>query len=775
MGDGRIGQTPTTNFYYDAPKVIKDILAQRPKEDPLKYYQRIIHDWVIKRRQRGILCDFGLGTGKSIVVSALSHSLSEQHPDYKVLFISNKSLHKNMVNNLKKYLEMIKVTDTDTVLQRYRFISLNASNMMDQVMRTQQVEEAVTSSDLYKLGIDIEESEDLENINNSIVCVDEAHEFFNAIANGSKNALALYDKIMAAKEIYVLFFTGTPIINSPYEMAIAFNMCRGPLDSSGTTLFPEDYELFMQTFCDMGSAAEDPDSNPLARSKVQLPSIRNRSKYQDRVTGLCSYYGLGTAEGKDADDLRKLFPTQNETFIVRVPMSELQWTTYAAARERELFESKRAKIRVQARSIHKPKGSSSSYRVRSRQAGLFIYPKEAIVVEDHGTYQRMIKHPDRIPKHCFVVNWNDKTGLDSITPKSKKLGKDKSSGKAGGKEKSKEKSSSAPEKQLPKSETSLIDHGPKIIVALSYIANHLPWITSLKPFRDYSKHLPQPTGPIVPGPGIVYSEFVENLAYPFARVLEEIGFERWTPDSKKTTAPRFAVMSGEVEIEVRDAMVQAISDPKNQDGEILSMIILTKTGATGIDTKGCTWAVAMETHWHAVRLQQLWKRINRLNSHAHLPKSRQFVQPYLLLADYPKSESNELATIEEPTDLYMYLKAIQNRHLNDEFLTAHREVSLDCLAHHPSGKTIACRQCAPTGQPLYTRDMLSDLTMPEKCQPLQVSHIQVTVIEVDGVQYAYRFESGLHIFVFRDHLGAYQEIPPGTPTYSRIASIIKNK
>ena len=189
MGDGRIGQTPTTNFYYDAPKVIKDILAQRPKEDPLKYYQRIIHDWVIKRRQRGILCDFGLGTGKSIVDSALSHSLSEQHPDYKVLFISNKSLHKNMVNNLKKYLEMIKVTDTDTVLQRYRFISLNASNMMDQVMRTQQVEEAVTSSDLYKLGIDIEESGDLENINNSIVCVDEAHEFFNAIANGSKNAL----------------------------------------------------------------------------------------------------------------------------------------------------------------------------------------------------------------------------------------------------------------------------------------------------------------------------------------------------------------------------------------------------------------------------------------------------------------------------------------------------------------------------------------------------------------------------------------------------------
>lgn len=749
----------STSFYYDTPKQIKEILAQRPKEDVLKYYQRIFHDWMLKTNQRGILLDFGLGTGKSIAMVSLIHSLSQKYPDRKILFISEKSLHANIVKNLEKYLEMIdEKTNLKKALARYNFISLNASNMFDQVMRTQQTSERISESDLHKIGIDIEENPDLENIDNTVLCVDEAHLFFNSIANGSKNALALYDRIMAAKEIHLIFSTGSPIVNSPYESAIAFNMIRGLVD--GNTLFPEDYTLFMRLFCDMGTDAEDPDKLQVNADKtVRMPTIKNRSKFQDRVTGLSSYYGLDTAEGKDADELKSHFPEQNPIFQVKIPMSDYQWSAYAAARDKELLESRRAMIRqAQSRNIHKPKGTSSSYRVRSRQIGNFRYPDEALSSSNTKGYIEITKHPEKIPKHCFEVNWDDKVGLDALMPVMEKVGA-----------------------KEPKPNThSLLNHSPKIFMAMCYAAQHLPTVKGLDPFRKFAKTLPQPKGPIVAGPGVIYSEFVENGIYPISKALEAVGFRQWDVNTDKVRnlkdqTPTFAIMSGEVEAEIRNKMVDSFNNPDNIDGHRLAILLITKTGAQGIDTKGGNWIMAIEPHWTAVRLMQLWKRVVRLYSHDHLPKNRRYVQPYLFLAVYPKStqKSNELMAMEETTDIYIYINSLRNHYLNNEFLIAQREVSLDCMAHHPSGKFLHCRQCAPTNQPLYTKDILKDIAAPDHCKPLQVSHIKVKMIKIDDEQYAYKVEDGkLHIFIFRETLGAYQEIPIGTPLYSRVATLI---
>jgi len=759
--------TPTTSFYYDTPKQIKEILAQRPKEDALKYYQRIFHDWMLKNNQRGILLDFGLGTGKSIAMVSLIHSLSQKYPDRKVLFISEKSLHANIIKNLEKYLELINEKDNiKKALSKYNFISLNASNMFDQVMRTQQASERISEQDLHKIGIDIEENPDLENINDTILCVDEAHLFFNSIANGSKNALSLYDRIMAAKNINIIFSTGSPIVNSPYESAICFNMIRGLINDN--TLFPEDYTLFMRLFCDMGTDAEDPDKLTINSDKtVKMPSIKNRSKFQDRVTGLTSYYGLDTAEGKDAEDLKSHFPTQNPIMQVKVPMSSYQWSAYAAARDKELIESRRAQIRqAQSRNIHKPKGTNSSYRVRSRQVGNFRYPDEALTSNNTKGYIEIVKHPEKIPQHCFEVDWNNKSGLEDLMPIiDKKGGKDKDT------------EIKIKDKEI---KTSLLDHSPKLFLSMCYAAQHLPWIKGLDHFRKFAKNLPQPEGPIVNGPGVIYSEFVENLIYPASKALEAIGFQPWDLATDKVRnvkdqKPTYAILSGEVDAETRNIIIDSFNNPDNIDGHRIAILLITKTGAQGIDTKGGTWIMAIEPHWTAVRLLQLWKRVVRLYSHDHLPKNRRFVQPYLFLATYPRStqKNNELITMEETTDIYIYINSLRNHYLNNEFLIAQREVSLDCMAHHPSGKFLHCRQCAPTNQPLYTKDLLKDLAASDHCKPLQVSHIKVKMIKIDEEQYAYKVENGkLHIFIFRETLGAYQEVPSGTPLYSRVANII---
>ena len=66
---------------------------------------------------------------------------------------------------------------------------------------------------------------------NSVVLIDEAHNFVSRIVNKIKKptsmAYKLYDYLMDATNARVVFMTGTPIINYPNEIGILFNMLRG--------------------------------------------------------------------------------------------------------------------------------------------------------------------------------------------------------------------------------------------------------------------------------------------------------------------------------------------------------------------------------------------------------------------------------------------------------------------------------------------------------------------------------------------------------------------
>ena len=66
---------------------------------------------------------------------------------------------------------------------------------------------------------------------NSVVLIDEAHNFVSRIVNKIKKpasmAYKLYHYLMDANNARVVFMTGTPIINYPNEIGILFNMLRG--------------------------------------------------------------------------------------------------------------------------------------------------------------------------------------------------------------------------------------------------------------------------------------------------------------------------------------------------------------------------------------------------------------------------------------------------------------------------------------------------------------------------------------------------------------------
>src|SRR5271165_5917688 len=315
------------------PKELHDLLKtlEQVKNDPLQYHQRLAHDYVLKYDGiRGILAYQGMGSGKSILAAALCESMAVKYPDIKIIFIASKSLHNNFRENIKKYLQLCAEKDgarnvsdegelTAHIEKLYDFVSLNAGNMLKQVKRVQTAED-IDVSELYEdrsewyeeqASKELEKISHLGNLDKCFVVIDEAHNFFNSIVNGSKNALGLYRLIMDSNWIKLLFLTGSPIINDPYELAICYNMLAGPLGDR--TLFGEDYNDFIRYFIN------NPESLDLDKNSGNLPTIKNKDKFADRIVGLTSYYA------PENSTIKHLFPELRAPVVLKVPMSTLQY------------------------------------------------------------------------------------------------------------------------------------------------------------------------------------------------------------------------------------------------------------------------------------------------------------------------------------------------------------------------------------------------------------------------------------------------------------------
>ena len=77
----------------------------------------------------------------------------------------------------------------------------------------------------------LKENQKKYNINSpfykEVVIIDEVHNFIRQIANGNKKGLLFYNWIINAKDIKLIFLSGTPVINKPSEIAILYNMLKG--------------------------------------------------------------------------------------------------------------------------------------------------------------------------------------------------------------------------------------------------------------------------------------------------------------------------------------------------------------------------------------------------------------------------------------------------------------------------------------------------------------------------------------------------------------------
>lgn len=238
----------------------------------LMAHQKIVRDYInLYTPYRGLLLYHGLGSGKTCTSIAIAEGIKTSRA---VIVMTPASLRMNYVEELKKcgdsiykknqFWEFINTEGKPELVDILsRILSLSIEyirkqqgawlvnvtkqpnfGFLDATAKTSidnQINEMIRykyrfinynglrSTHLRELSRNYEKNP----FDNTVVIIDEAHNFVSRIVNKLKKpeslSMRLYEYISTAENAKFVFLTGTPIINYPNELGILFNMLRGKI------------------------------------------------------------------------------------------------------------------------------------------------------------------------------------------------------------------------------------------------------------------------------------------------------------------------------------------------------------------------------------------------------------------------------------------------------------------------------------------------------------------------------------------------------------------
>jgi len=374
-------------------------------------YQKFIEEYLNpKGDYRGLLLYFGLGSGKSI--SAINVA---ENANRHVIVMLPRSLRDNFIEEIitfvpefKRPENWAKLNDDDRkkvqqdlerkITKRYTFISSNAGNSAEKLGAIINETNDTTDNDLKRFV------NNTKSLDNSLLIIDEIHSLISNMINpNAKNGTRILHMIMSAKNLKLLFLSGTPVVSDPFELAILFNMLRGythiPNSKEKFTAFPENYDDFKKHF---------------VNEKTNL--IKNKEVFQERIVGLVSYY-----QGARQDDNRKLYPEKLKLRKINVRMSDYQWKVYVKQRRFELDEERKNKFSTKqfVKLVNKKpaRSSSTTFSVGTRQICNFALPEGIEKPKRKGTGELpdLTKVLRQIPRSALT------TDLHKYSPKMKAI------------------------------------------------------------------------------------------------------------------------------------------------------------------------------------------------------------------------------------------------------------------------------------------------------------------------------------------------------------------
>jgi|TARA_R110002074_G_scaffold289297_4_gene461122 superfamily II DNA or RNA helicase len=669
-------------------------------------FQLFIRDYLQNTSPfRGVLIYHGLGSGKTCTSIVVAENLKTQR---NILVLLPGALRPNFNQSLLSgecFTDDYKTMNN--ISKKYTIITYNANNTVQKL-------------------------DDIGSIDNFLIVIDEAHNLIKNIVNQSKIGIAIYKKLRDAKNIKLVLLTGTPIVNKPFEVAIIANMLKGKmfvprfiitkgvdlkdLDKFTTYLNELEYVNYCEpnlkkryfdiyftyptwspnfqkaidevinigqktynleamynqkesmTYTLFPESENDFDEHFVSSIADNRERLNRKDILRRRMVGLISYF-----KGGD----RSKYPSQIVKPLIYIPMSEFQFVEYANIRyiEKKAEKGGASGSKTNLRGKKRKTVTSSMYRIYSRQFGNFVFPSEINKPFSNPKIEERFKSKKAGE---YKNNNKDNKEMEKALALEEKLN-EADENDADYKKTIKQKQHKEYQIRLQNAMKDLYDNKEK------YLNIHNGQLDKLSPkmkliFENINKN---------EGLVLVYSQFVtvEGLGV-FSILLEANGYSRLQLGNKNNSiSQRYCVYSGKESREDREEILKIFTNPKNKDGDICKIILVSESGAQGLDLKNIRQVHIMESFWHEVRIKQVIGRAVRYESHKELPPEKRNVEIYRYLMTFTDKQVEEFISMfggpkssreRTTSDEYIHLTSQKKEEIINEVLHVMKESAVDC-------------------------------------------------------------------------------------------------
>jgi hypothetical protein len=814
-------------------------------------HQKIVRDYLnLYTPYRGLLLYHGLGSGKTCTSIAIAEGMKS---DKRVFIMTPASLKMNFFSEMKKcgdelykknqYWEFVSTIGNPNyvgILSRalslpsqyvtehqgawlvninkepnYTKMSVNEQKQLDEQLNA-MIRNKYT--DINYNGLNERKMKDLTGdysrnpFDNSVIIIDEAHNFVSRIVNKLKApesiSYKLYEYLLSAQNAKVVLLTGTPIINYPNEISILYNILRGyiktwtiPVSWSKTEKLNENTILTMldnanlKTYDyihfsdnklvitrnpygfintkkrgslkgtkkanikykggsqntrrnyhggnsevfdryngvkldDAGNITDNQflssvlrilksDRNGVTVKDAMIEEVNNRALpddkdiffnsfidvddghaknmnlFQRRILGLTSYFRSAQEE---------LLPEFVETeegdtyHVVKTVMTPHQFSIYEKIRKEEADREKKSTKRKQMMTGKADElyNVSSTYRIFSRAACNFTFPLG--IERPIPGIKRIAEGEEDIDENALdniEVDENEEPRANTAVDRpiddtyNRRI-------ESVMEEVSRNKDGTTTSEYLSKE--ALPDYSPKFAKILENVLDT----------ENQGLHLLYSHFRTIEGIGIMRLILLANgmAEFKLKRVGDEWALDIAEEDMEKS---KFVLYTGtetaeekEIIRNVYNGTWSLVPQPivtemskyaeNNIYGDVIKMIMITSSGAEGINLRNTRFVHIVEPYWHMVRVEQVVGRARRICSHQDLPEDLRTVKVFLYVSTLSEEQKNDEKNVElrirdisrvdkktpVTTDETLYEIASSKQRINNELLRAIKESAVDC-------------------------------------------------------------------------------------------------
>lgn len=330
-----------------------------------------------------------------------------------------------------------------------------------------------------------------------------------------------------------------------------------------------------------------------------------------------------------------------------------------------------------------------------------------------------------------------------------------------------------------------VDYAQRIQTALQYLSDAPSEYLVPQALEQYSPKffnvLSNLTDERHEGLHLLYSQFrtIEGIGL-IKLILEANGFAQfkikkkndgeWTIDAPINNKPKFVLYTGTETADEKEILRNVYNSQwefipnglrnelekihnNNFMGEIVKIIMITSSGAEGINLKNTRYVHIVEPYWNMVRLDQVVGRARRICSHHDLPENLRTVQVFLYISTLSEKQSNDnnnkeliirdVSKLDKKTpittDESLYEISRIKNDINQQILRAIKESSIDCAIYkkNASDNLICYGYGKVTSNQFGSYPSLEVDRYQKDDINIKKQTIQLRKITIQGIDYAY--------------------------------------